>query len=299
MFIKDTQTLKFPTNTFETLEAEIAVTEYPDKNFADLVPVRQVPANTETLASLTVDYRGKAKPVSGIPGEALPKIDFSASKDTISVLDFGFAYDITQPDLRATANGNLDVLRTKLEAGSFVERSTLYDMAIEGNADMGVLGLKNIDVPSSDVPATARFIPATSAQDMVNSFMAGFNAVAVQTQNTRTPDTVVMPIKVHQALTGAVFGDSGRTALGAIQESVTLQAGRPIRIVVNSSFTNDILFYQYAPDVLRMYMAQPLTYFTPQPTDLGWKVPAMFRFSPIQMRFRPAFHRLTKVLTAT
>ena len=297
----------FPSDTFETLENEVLTQEYPDMNFAELIPVNVVGENTETLANLTVDFTGKAKPVTGKMGEKLNVVNAVFGKDSTAVYDFGFAIEVDLADIRASALGNIDILQEKMRAGRFAYQKSLYDMALTGNDDLGVTGLLNLptqmgtgDLAAGTIRASASkgvWADAT-AQAIADDLTAGYSACLTQTLNSRAPDTLIMPLAAFiTANTKRLDGGLGVTALASFLNGVR-DSGKPVPTVrTNAGVGNDVLFYDFDPLVVRMNMAQELRFFEEQWTGLGYQVPAHFRFSGVQIRNVHALHRLVGVTT--
>ncbi len=303
----------FPSDTFETLENEVLTQEYPDMNFAELIPVNPVGENTETLANLTVDFTGKAKPVTGKMGEKLNVVNAVFGKDSTAVYDFGFAIEVDLADIRASALGNIDILQEKMRAGRFAYQKSLYDMALTGNSDLGVQGLLNLPTQAGQATLEAGKIRSsasnvnggwlasgTTAQQIASDLTAGYSACLTQTLNARSPNTIIMPLAAFiHANSIRLDGGLGVTAMASFLNGVR-DSGKPVPTVrTNAGVGRDVLFYDFDPLVVRMNMAQELRFFEEQWDGLGYQVPAHFRFSGVQVRNVHAIHRRTGIVPAS
>ena len=295
--------LESPTTLLTQIEAGYHLQEAPDFDFTQLVPIRQVAPTTESVMSFAVTLKGEAKLLSGIPGEKLNSVDFKAKSTTASISDWGLEYNISQADIRAgVENGNLDPLEIKVESAFNAYRRSIQRLVLTGNDDLGAKGLMNMTgFSSTAVNANTGKKwndPTKTAQSIVDDLVGAFTSVLTQTQSARRANTVVMHESMYILMASKRFdGGLGITALDAFEQTAARMNGGVLpTIILNSEFKTDILVYSYDPAVLSMYMAQPLVFFPEQPEGLGFKRPAMFRVSPIQIRNNYAFHKLTNVL---
>ena len=298
-----TYNLESPTTLLTQIEAGYHLQEAPDFDFTQLIPIRQVAATTESVMSFAVKLTGEATLLSGIPGEKLNSVDFNAKSTTAQISDWGLEYNITQADIRAgVENSNIDPLDIKVESAFNAYRRSIQRLVLTGNDDLGAKGLMNMDgFTSTSVQANSGLkwnATGKTAQSMVNDLVGAFSAVIAQTQSARRANTVVMHESMYILMATTRFdGGLGITALESFEQTATrMNGGVTPTIVLNTEFKTDILVYSYDPAVLSMYMATPLVFFPEQPDGLGFKRPAMFRVSPIQIRNNFAFHKLTNVL---
>ena len=282
--------LKFPTDAFEVLEAEVKTQEMASVDVTEIIPIVQVNPNAETLGNLSVAFQGKAGHVTGKPGEKLNTIEFTASKATTKVFDLGFAIPIDLADIRSASMGNLDSSRIKMEGSRVVYDTSIYDLALTGGDVEGLTGLSNLPAGTAEgqVSTTTQnrkwAAENTTAEMILTDMLECYNRTATQTDNVRPADTMILPLSALITANSKFLANSSQTAMQAFRQAVQEGTGRSLIVRTNAAFGNEMLMYQFDRDVLRMNVAQTIRYLEEERDGLGYLIPVHYRYSGLQVR---------------
>ena len=289
---------------FDRYTNEVLVTESANMQFARLFPIVQVPETTETLGDISVGFTGRAGLNTGKLGEVIPTVGVVYGSEKIQVWDLAFKIAWEDRDIRATNDPQspYNVSEDLALAGGDAYSKSLFELAMTGNGIQGVNGLATLptgdetdDNSNTLVRTTAadKTIALSTGAEILGILNAGYSAIQLQTGETRFATRIVMSTAAYMRATTEFVGTSSETALAAFNRNLREQ-GKPVPLTVGSiAITNEILFYDADPRVLRMLMAQPLRYTDPDRQDNGYTRVGKYRFSGLQVRNGLAMHKIT------
>ncbi len=298
----DSTNINFTMKTFDDYNDEILINEAPNLEFAQLFPVVPVSEFAKTVGNITVAYTGKAGINSGKLGAAIPVIGFTADPTETQVWNLAFKLLFEDDDILSANSplSNIDPITTLADAGLDAYSRSLFELGMMGGGIAELKGLANLDTGTApgQVPTSASTMLWTAGDNgdhILDDLSAGAAAIRMQTGNSKDCTRIVMSDANYTLASTRRVAGTSESALDAFLRGLQ-QRGRPVPTVHSSiAFTNDVLFYNADPKVLRMLAAQPLRYRNPKEEDNGYTRVGKYRFSGLQIRQGAAMHKLTAV----
>lgn len=279
------------------IESEVLRQPYPAIRYAQDIPVDTSPSPyASSVTFFTQDEVGAAKFINN-NGDDIPLANLFRNKFEVGFEMMGIGYAFSLFEI-----GQAQLLGVNLPTEGAMAARTAYEQAVdriafEGDTQAGVTGLYNDPNVTSVAGVDFATAPAEDILAMINSNMA---SVFSATQGLLLPNTIRLPIKALASLTTRRLTDNLEvTLLKYLQDNnlYTLTTGGRLDILASHRLLTKMVMYQKTPDVVKMYMAQPLTFIPPQPRNLAVYVPGWFRFSPVNIRKVAAFRYITGVAT--
>lgn len=255
------------------LETAIYQRRYPSFDYAQHVPV-VTEGNAWAIGTQfrVTDFAGRAKFVSG------KARDIPFVKTTRELLSHDFLMvaagwewsleEVQQGQLYGTNVRNDDAM-----AGDAAVQRKLYDVAMEGDAEVNWTGLINdAAVPSASSAANGTGSSTFWADKTVDNILADINAgletVRTQTGEVEQADTLRLPPGAFRLLATRRLGTDG--SMGTLLQYVranniyTAETGQPLDIAPLRSLSDAAagergraVYYRKAPDVLRFHLPLP------------------------------------------
>ena len=293
-----TPNLAFPTSAYNQIEEDIKIAPRGAIDFARLVPVNPVSEAIESISTITVDYTGKSKLITGDAGEKLSLIGFTASKQDMNIMDIGHAIQFNLKDIRSALAGNVNSMQVKMQGAVKIGEKALYDIAMTGEIEgvSGLFGLSNIPTGSSKNQVSLATVTkrwddtTTTANSIADDLLRGYNLAATQTDGFRPPTRLVLPLAAAQiANQKRLDGGLGVTAMQLFMNGLRDTNSPPVEVFSNTSFETSMLFYHAVTDVLRMNVAHGYRFTQPIPEHHGFSVATNARVSGLQIFDYAAF----------
>lgn len=288
--------LSFVTSQTAHIEREAMRAPMPAIRYAQDIPVDPSPnAFASSVTFFTQEAVGRAKYING-HGDDIPLANIKRGMHEVGIdlAGIGYMFSIIEIGQAQMADVSLPIegaiaARTAFE--QFVD-----EVAFVGDADAGTTGLFN-DPGVTSIAATATWATATADQVLAD-INGALTATYTSTNGMQMANTIRLPIAALAALSVKRLSDTSEmTVLEYVRKAnlYTISTGQPLDIMGSTRLTNKMVAYQKSPDVLKLYMPQPLIFLAPQPRNLEVYVPGWFRFSPVNIRKPSAVRYVTGV----
>ena len=289
--------LGFVTSQTAHIEREALRAPLPAIRYAQDIPVDTSPnAYASSVTFFTQDAVGRAKYING-HGDDIPLANIRRGAHEVGIDTAGIGYMFSIIEI-----GQAQMMGINLPSEGAMAARTAFEQFVDevayiGNAEAGTTGLFN-NGEVEEIAATVAWDTATPDQilaDVNGALVAAYT----QTNGLQMPNTLRMPIEAYAILSTRKMSDyDNTTILTHIRANnlYTATTGQPLDVLGTTRLTDKLVAYQKAPDVLKMYMPQPLTFIAPQPRNLEIYVPGWFRFSPVNIRKPSAVKYVTGIL---
>ncbi len=273
--------------------------EYPSFDYARLMPV-----NTDGdmwdygSVFFSGDAAGAAQFLSG-KGFDMPFADVSLSQHLQANHLAGIGYEWSLQELNRAMRMGLNLSTEKAEAARSVAEAFVFNIAIGGNAEKGMVGFINSPlVPTANVPADGAGGLTTFASktpDQINrDINAVLNAPYNSTLETKRANVLAMPSSRLQYLSSTRIGDGSDTVLKFIKEnnSYTLETGQPLTIIglrqletAGAGGTARMVAYANEKAVLQLHLPGPHEFLPSfQKSAMTWEVGGILNIGGVEIR---------------
>lgn len=287
--------LSFMLSQTSHIEREVLRQPYPAVRYWQDIPVDTSPSPyASSVTFFTQDAVGQPKFINN-KGDDIPVANIYRTKYETGFDMGGIGYTFSLFEI-----GQAQMLGVNLPTEGAMAARQSYEQFVDGiaylgHAEAGTTGLFN----DPDVQDVAGVDFATAApDDILNAINGPMADVFADTDGMLLPNTVRLPVRALAALVTRRLTDNLEvTLLKYLQDNnlYTLTTGQRLDIQASHRLVDKMVIYQKSPDVLKLYMAQELTFIAPQPRNLEIVVPGWFRFSPVNIRQRQAFRYVTGV----
>lgn len=186
-----------------------------------LVPTsRELPPGTESFSYDIYDAVGMAKVIASNPDD-LPRVDVRTIQRSGRVVPLGVSYGYTRKDIRNAQRSGSGLPTRKADVARAAMAQLERNLKVRGNAAYGVYGLLSHPNVPSVAPTTGNWAaPATTAEQIVDDFMALVQAIYTQSKGNFTPARVGMPFQVRMAMLRKRMTGGQVTAMQFLQQAL-------------------------------------------------------------------------------
>jgi hypothetical protein len=294
------------------IETQVYQTQYPDIQYARLVPV-DTSANewARTVTFFSQDKVGQAQWFHAASND-MPRADIMKSKfeHGIYMAGIGYGYDLEElgaaqliPGTNLTADRGMAARRAYEE---FMDRIVLH-----GDSEKNMEGL----IDYAGITAVTASLSSGSKMDWrdktadeilkdVNDLLMGIYTTSLQVEMA---DTIALPVEAFIILTTKRIPNTTMTAMEFLRQNnvYTLTTGRPLMFVTirgletaGASGTGRMVAYRRDPTVLKVHL--PMAHrFLPvwQTGPLRFDIPGVFRTGGLEIRRPTAVRYMDGILT--
>lgn len=289
--------LGFVTSQTAHIEREVLRAPLPAIRYAQDIPVDTTPnAYASSVTFFTQDAVGRAKYING-HGDDIPLANIRRGVHEVGIDTAGIGYMFSLIEIGQAQMLGINLPSEGAMAARVAFEQFVDEVAYVGNATAGTTGLFN-NAEVEQIAAAVVWNTATPDQ-ILGDVNGALVAAYTQTNGMQLPNTLRMPIEAYAILATRKMSDyDNTTILEHVRRNnlYTATTGQPLDILGTTRLTDKLVAYQKAPDVLKMYMPQPLTFIAPQPRNLEIYVPGWFRFSPVNIRKPSAIKYVTGIL---
>jgi hypothetical protein len=296
-FFTDNQAaLSFAVKQSSYIERQVIEKKYPQIKYPRMVPVdTSASPFAGSVTFFTQDIVGQAKFING-KGDDIPLVNITKDKFEQTVNDGALAYQFSLFEI-----GQAMELGRSLQADGAMAIRTIYEQFVEettflGNTAVGAEGLYNMTgITTASAGAT---FAASTADEILAIVNTAITAVETETKGIEMVDTIVLPLKIAGGLERRI-PDTSITILDFLRNNnrYTRQTNLPLMIEFDFRLDslNKMVVYRRDPSVLKLHMPMPLRFLPPQLNNVSVKVPAMFRFAPLEIRAPKAVRYISGV----
>lgn len=293
--VNDAANLSFVVAQTAHIEAVVLKKKYPAITYAQDIPV-DTSANpfATSVTFYASDAIGAAKVMNG-KGDDMPlaNVDMQKLDNAVSLAGIGYSFSLEEIGQAQMLGLNLDTMGA--DGARFAYEKFVDAVAYTGNTAMGVTGLYNTSGITTSA-ATGVFSGLTPDQILtnVNVLLSGPYTASL---GVEMADTLKLPLTVFADLAQRRLTDTALPLLMYIRDAniFTATTGRPLTIAGDHRLTTRAVAYTKDPDVLKLHIPMPLRFLAPQPRNLGYVVPGMFRLAGLDIRRRGAVRYMDSV----
>lgn len=293
--VNDAANISFVVSQTAHIESVVLKKKYPAITYAQDIPV-DTSANpfATSVTFYASDNIGAAKVMNG-KGDDMPlaNIDLQKLDNAVSMAGIGYSFSLEEIGQAQMLGMNLDTMGA--DSANFAYEKFVDAVAYTGNTAMGVTGLYNTaGITTSS--ATGLFSALTPDQVLlnVNALLSGPYSASL---GVEMADTLKLPLTVFADLAQRRLTDTSMPLLVYIREAniFTATTGRPLMIGGDHRLTTRAVAYAKDPEVLKLHIPMPLRFLPPQPRNLGYVVPGMFRLAGLDIRRRASIRYMDGV----
>lgn len=302
-----------------SIEAEVYRTQYPDFDYAALIPVDSS-ANewAKVITFFSMDRVGQAAWQSGAAFD-IPYADVERSKfdHTIAMAAIGYQYNLEEINTARLIPGT-NLTADKADAARQAYAQFMYQLAFNGDAEKNMSGLLSYPgVTATDAPAVGDLNGGTdspywmhkSSAQIIADFNYILSAIYTGSNTVEMADTILLPDSALLLLGSTPLNDTAETTiLDFIQTKniYTLTTGQRLTIrgqrglaTAGSGGTGRMVAYKRDPRVVKLHLPMPHRFLPVwQNGPMNFMVPGIFRTGGVEVRRPAAIRYLDKITPA-
>ena len=292
-FVQD-QTLRINTTVYAT--------QYPELNYAELVPVNmEGPEWATGVATYITDSVGQAAWFAGGAKDMrLAEVTQGSTEHRFHLAGIGYEFNLEEVNTAALVNRPLT--NQKADAARRAAESFIHNNVLAGDTLKGQAGLINSSAVTTgnvalNAGATSRLWTAKTPAEILADINTVLTGIYTNTLTVEAADTLLLPIDRLLYLGQTVMPNTTETLLSFVTRtnSYTLATGRPLMIrgerrllTAGASSTARMVAYRRDPAVLEFHMPMPHRFMPVwQNGPINFLIPGIFRIGGIEIK-RPA-----------
>jgi len=307
------QALSFLTQQATMIEAEVYRIQYPEIQYANLIPIDTSGGDwVKSITFFSMDRVGAADWFSHLATD-MPLADINKAKfeQGIEMAGIGYRYTLEELGFAQLVPGT-NLTSERAEAAKRASEEFLDRLAFLGNTTKGWEGfLNNTSVTRVDAANTgtgpSRLWSAKTADQIITDVNDALTGIYTGSSTVEMADTILLPPAALILLSTTRIANTEANALSYLTKYnvYTLQTGinLTIRAVLGleSAGTGGVgrmVAYKRDPRVVKMHIPMPHR-FLPiwQTGPLVFDIPGIFRTGPVEIR-RPSAVRYVDGITA-
>lgn len=309
------QALGFLTLQTAHIETEVYKTQYPDYDYAALIPVDSS-ANewARTVTFFSLDMVGLAQWQHGaamdVPFADVERAQFSK---TIYMAAIGYQYNLEEINTARLVPGT-NLTADKADAARLAYAQFMYGVAFNGNAEKGLEGLLDYtgvtktDAPADGASSSRYWADKTSAQ-IIRDFNSVLSGIYTGSSTVEMADTVLLPVGVYLYLASTPLNSTtDATVLDFLMghNIYTATTGQRLTIRMQRALSTKaagskgrMVAYKRDPKVVKLHLPMPHR-FMPiwQNGPINFVIPGYFRTGGVEIR-RPSAVRYLDLIADT
>jgi hypothetical protein len=284
------------------INARVYATQYPELNYAELVPVNvEGPEWATGVATYITDSVGQAEWFAGGAKDMrLAEVTVGATEHRFHLVGIGYEFNLEEVNTAALINRPLT--NQKADAARRAAESFIHSNALAGDTRKGQAGLINSAAVTSglvanNAGATSRLWVNKTAAEIIADVNTVLTGIYTNTLTVEAADTLLLPIERLLYLGQTFMPNTTETLLSFVQRTnrYTHETGRPRNVrgerrllTAGAGATARMVAYRRDPDVLEFHMPMPHRFFPVwQNGPMNFLVPGIFRIGGIEIK-RPA-----------
>lgn len=285
--------LGFTLSQTSIIEREVNQIEYPDVNYAELIPI-STEGNpwAKSVTYFSGDKYGKADWING-NSDDIPLAGTTMTKHETQVHTAGIGYGWGLEEISQAAWLGHNLPADDAVAARRAYEEMVYRVALFGDASKGFTGLFNAPGVTAATAAVSwdTATPAQIIADLNDLLVGQFTG----TLFTSMADTVILPYDRFLLLASTPRSAESDTSILTwylANNPYTALTGRPLRIrgvqglqTAGAGNTHRAIAYRRDPNVLRMHIPMPHRFLPVyQAGPIRWEVPGLFRLGGVDVR---------------
>lgn len=296
------------------IETEVYKTQYPDYDYASLIPVDSS-ANewAKVVTFFSMDSVGAAQWQSGSAFD-IPFADVERAKydHSIHMAAIGYQYNLEEINTARLAQMNLT--SDKADAARMSYEQFMYSLVFDGNTEKnmdGVLDYTGVTATNAaaDGTSSSTYWAAKTPAQIIRDFNIPLTGIYEGTNTVEMADTVLLPVGVLNYLAYTPLNDTtDKTLLEFLRMNnvYTATTGQPLTIRANRKLgtkaagsTGRMVAYKRDPKVVKLHLPMPHRFLPVwQNGPMNFVIPGIFRTGGVEVR-RPKAMRYLDLIAAT
>lgn len=267
--------------------------KYPANNALALFPVSsEADPGAKTITYESYDMVGMAKIIANYADD-LPRADVKGTETTIKVFGVGVSYGYSTQDIRAARMAGKPLTTRRAEAARRSHDNKINKLVFWGDEEYGIYGVLNHpNIPQYVLPedgtGTSSKFEDKTAEQIIRDLNAAVSSIVEVTKGVEIPDTMLMPIKQYNQITGMLMPDSsGKTVLKFFEDNNPyIKSIKPVQELAGALDGEDVMIiYRNNIDALSIEIPMPFTQYAPQRENLEFKVPCESRVAGLMLYY--------------
>lgn len=302
-FATGQEALGFVTDQTYRINATVYAVQYPELNFAELVPVNsEGPEWSSGVITYITDMAGKAGWYAAKAKDMrLAEVTRGRTETTFDMAGIGYEFDLEEVNRAALVGQPLT--NQKADAARRGALEFIHDCAMIGDSDKGFKGFVNHTAPvqglvANNAGATSRLWANKTPTEILADVNGVLTGIYVGSQAVEMADTILLPAEslLYIAQT-PLNATSQETILGFLMRTntYTVVTGRPLTVravpalsTAGAGGTRRMVAYRRDPAVVEFYLPMPHRFMPVwQNGPLNFLVPGIFRLGRVDIK-RPA-----------
>lgn len=292
-FVQD-QTLRINTTIYAT--------QYPELNYAELVPVNvEGPEWAAGVATYTTDSVGQAEWFAGGAKDMrLAEVTQGVTEHRFHLAGIGYEFNLEEVNTASLVGRPLT--NQKADAARRAAEQFIHSNALAGDTRKGQAGLINSAAVTSgqvalNAGATSRLWSAKTTTEIIADINTVLTGIYTGSSNVEMADTLLLPIERLLTLGQMVMPNTTETVLSFIQRtnSYTLTTGRALTIrgerrliTAGTGSTARMVAYRRDPAILEFHLPMPHRFMPVWHNGpMNFLIPGIFRIGGMEFK-RPA-----------
>lgn len=253
----------------------------PLKGF-DLMPISSdINAGAETITYRSFDKTGIAKIIAGYADD-LPRADVLAKEVTSRVRSVGAAYGYSVQELRAAQFANQNLTGMKRSAAERANDEKLNRVVWYGDSEFGLQGLLSTatGIPTgtaaNNAGGTSTKWADKTADEIAKDISDAVTNIISTTNGVEQPDTVVLSIELHRAISTRRIGDGDLTVLEFVQKANPM--------ISRWEWANELTAAQRTANGVTQFDDGVMWVYRYDVDAFSWEIPMMFMEHPFEKR---------------
>jgi hypothetical protein len=280
------------------IEAEVYRIQYPDLDYASMVPVDMGAGEfVKSVTYFSMDRVGEASWINGNASD-IPVVGVSMEKHETEVRTAAIGYDFGFEEINQARMLGISLDTEKAAVARRACEQLVYDVCFLGDASVGYEGLFDYTgVPTEAIPADGSGSSALWSAKTPDLIIRDVNKVLTglysATNTVSMADTLILPVERFQTIASTRLTDTSMTVLEFIRQNnvYTAMTGQPLMIrgmrgltQKGAGSTARMIAYRRSPEVLKLHMPMPHRFLPVQVVGLQYKVPGVFRLGGLDIR---------------
>lgn len=285
-------TLAFLTPQLHRVEQGIYMTQYPEANYAEFMPIdTQGDVWTPGSVFYSGDITGKPEWFD-VAADDMPYAEMSRTQHLQENYIRAIGLRWTRQDLERGQRLGIDVISGKVNAANQSAERDIHKIATTGDGVRFTSGFFNN--PLATEVAAGATLAASTPDAAVTIVNAALTSVEVNTGETMMADTLALPTGVYNALASRRMTDTNMTVLAYIQANSVVP---DLTIKKTRHLTTSMLAYANKPEAHRFHLPGGGLQLGPdwQVGHYVWARPGIFATGGYECRIPKAFTRYTGI----
>lgn len=294
------EAMGFVQSQAKAINATVYAAEYPDHDFASMVPVdSSAPEWSAGMVTYLTDTVGKADFVSGMAKD-IPLADVLRGSSDVPYELAALGYEFSLEEVNRAALLGMPLTSMKADAAREGAMQMNYDLAFFGNARKNIVGLFNSTAVASglvaqNAGATSRLWADKTPQEILADVDGILTGTYIGSTTVELPDTLAMSPERMAYLNSRTMSDTNsETILSFIKRTniYTMITGQQLTIravrglsTAGAGATQRMVAYKRTPRTVTFHLPMPHRFLPVwQNGPMNFLVPGIFRVGGTEIR---------------